>query len=65
MAKITMYITDAHSSITVVDKVSRETSSKYVNELVEAMHPDDRQAVAELCQHILAAMPKKAERLIS
>jgi hypothetical protein len=54
MKKLSIYFTPTHASVTVVNGISRETSSNNMVEVINGMQPQDRAALMQFCQACLA-----------
>ena len=64
MKKISMYVTELSSSISVTNGVTREVTAPSINEAVASMHGADLLPLKQLCQAIIEAIPQRAEKLI-
>lgn len=50
---LTIYVKQDYCSIKVQNGVTREAAGPTVNEVVGAMHDEDRQALMEFCKAVL------------
>lgn len=61
--RITIYATDGHSSVSITNGATRETSGQDFAAIAVAMHPEDRIVLAQFCAGILKALETEHPRV--
>lgn len=61
--KLSIWATPGHTSITIQNGASRETTGKDFPAVAAAMHPADRATLAQFCAGILATLDATAAAL--